>query len=150
MLSADTAGNSTTGADHARTAPGPDPTCHTAGPGRRRAATLGGCRFRQKGGLVTVTREARAAGGAVSPGTLWDGRWEVQAASGEVRGEIRALGADGLRQCGDWRASGLPRQVLEVTPGVWQGDRLLAAPCAGFGTIAATTRPGFHAFLLSH
>lgn len=115
-----------------------------------RDATLGGCRFRQKGGLVTVTREARAAGGAVSPGTLWDGRWEVQAASGEVRGEIRALGADGLRQCGDWRASGLPRQVLEVTPGVWQGDRLLAAPCAGFGTIAATTRPGFHAFLLSH
>jgi tRNA(Ile)-lysidine synthase len=107
-----------------------------------RAATLHGCRH-HKGWLL---REARAAGGPVPVGQVWDGRWRVTGPVGEVRG----LGADGLRQCPDWRAQGLPRQVLEVTPGLWQGDRLVAAPCAGFGPATATCAPSFHAFLLSH
>jgi tRNA(Ile)-lysidine synthase len=72
-------------------------------------------------------------------------RWSV---TGE--GEARLLGSDGLRQCPDWRATGLPRQVLEVTPGVWQGDTLIAAPCAGFGPATATCAPSFHEFLLLH
>ena len=107
-----------------------------------RDATLQGCRARQ-GWLL---REARALGGPVSVGQVWDGRWTVKGATGEVR----ALGADGLRQCPDWRALGIPRQVLEVTPGVWQGDRLVAAPSAGFGPATATCAPEFHASLLSH
>ncbi|MGL4235275.1 tRNA lysidine(34) synthetase TilS [Tabrizicola sp.] len=107
-----------------------------------RDATLAGCRFRQ-GWLM---REPRAVGGAVPVGAVWDGRWQVVGAEGEVR----ALGAEGLRQCPDWRARGLPRQVLEVTPAVWQDDRLIAAPSAGFGAGSATCTPGFHAFLLSH
>ncbi|MFZ1468064.1 MAG: tRNA lysidine(34) synthetase TilS [Paracoccaceae bacterium] len=113
---------------------------------QERDATLGGVRIRWKEGTCTVSREARAVGGPVPAGHLWDGRWQVSAASGE----ISALGAAGLRQCPDWRALGLPRQVLEVTPAVWQADRLIAAPCAGVGAATATTRPGFHAFLLSH
>ncbi len=112
----------------------------------QRDVTLGGVRFRWKDGSCTVSREARAVGGAVPAGQVWDGRWQVAGA----QGEIRALGADGLRQCPDWRATGLPRQVLEVTPGIWQGDSLIAAPCAGFGAATALCVPGFHAFLLSH
>jgi tRNA(Ile)-lysidine synthase len=107
-----------------------------------RDATLAGCRHR-KGWLL---REAQAVGGPVPVGQDWDGRWGVAGAEGEVR----ALGAAGLRQCPDWRATGLPRQVLEVTPAVWQGDRLIAAPLAGFGPATATCVNSFDAFLLSH
>lgn len=107
-----------------------------------RDATLAGCRYR-KGWLM---REPRAVGGPVPVGQVWDRRWMV---TGSV-GEVRALGPEGLRQCPEWRATGLPRQVLEVTPGLWQGDRLIAAPCAGFGTATAKCVPGFNAFLLSH
>jgi tRNA(Ile)-lysidine synthase len=106
-----------------------------------RDATLAGCRHRS-GWLM---REARAVGAMVPVGKLWDGRWQVVGAEGEVR----ALGA-GLRQCPDWRASGLPRQVLEVTPGVWQDDDLVAAPLAAFGPATATLATSFDAFLLSH
>ncbi|MES2549018.1 MAG: tRNA lysidine(34) synthetase TilS [Pseudomonadota bacterium] len=88
-----------------------------------RDATLAGCRAR--GGWLM--REARAVGGPVAVGQVWDGRWLVEGPAGEVR----ALGAEGLRQVNDWRKSGLPREVLLVTPGVWEGDRLLAAPLAG-------------------
>ncbi len=91
-----------------------------------RDATLAGCRFR-KGWLL---REARAVGGAVPFGGLWDRRWQVSGPAGPA-GEVRAVGAEGLRACPGWRATGLPRAVLEVTPGVWQGGLLVAAPIAG-------------------
>lgn len=86
-------------------------------------ATLAGCRAR--GGWLM--REPRALGGSVPVGQLWDGRWRVEGPPAEVR----ALGAEGLRQVKDWRKAGLPREVLLVTPGVWEGRRLLAAPLAG-------------------
>jgi tRNA(Ile)-lysidine synthase len=86
-------------------------------------ATLAGCRHRQG----WVLREARALGGPVPVGELWDGRWRVIG----QHAEVRALGA-GLRACPNWRATGLPRAVLEVTPSVWQGETLLAAPLAGW------------------
>ena len=89
-----------------------------------RDATLAGCRC-QKGWLM---REARAAGGPVRTGQPWDGRWLVEGPEAEVR----ALGGEGLRQCPGWRATGLPRKVVEVTPGVWSEGRLLAAPLAGW------------------
>jgi tRNA(Ile)-lysidine synthase len=88
-----------------------------------RDATLAGCRAR-RGWLM---REPRAVGAAVPVGQVWDGRWLVEGPSAEVRG----LGAEGLRQVKDWRKTGLPREVLLVTPGVWDGDSLLAAPLAG-------------------
>lgn len=105
-------------------------------------ATLAGCRARA-GWLM---REPRAVGGPVPVGELWDSRWRVEGPDGEVR----ALGAEGLRQVSDWRATGLPREVLQVTPGVWKGDRLLAAPLAGCGEgwQAKLDRP-FHLFGLS-
>lgn len=107
-----------------------------------RDATLSGCRFR-KGWLC---REPRALGGPVAAGRVWDGRWQVTGS-----GEVRALGAEGLRQCKDWRATGLPRHVLEVTPALWQGEALVSAPLAGLaaGSEARIIRP-FHLFGLSH
>jgi tRNA(Ile)-lysidine synthase len=87
-------------------------------------ATLQGCRTSRG----WVLREARHAGGEVAVGTLWDGRWRVTGPEGTVR----ALGDAGLRACPDWRGTGLPRGVLAVTPGVWQGETLLAAPLAGW------------------
>ena len=102
-------------------------------------ATLAGCRAR-RGWLM---REPRAVGGPVPVGALWDGRWVVSGPAGEVR----ALGGEGLRQVGDWRKSGIPRAVLLVTPGVWRGDTLLAAPLAGVSAEwqAKLDRP-FHLF----
>jgi len=88
-----------------------------------RDATLAGCRARN-GWLM---REPRAVGGPVQVGALWDGRWIVEGPEAEVR----ALGAEGLGQVKDWRKAGLPREVLLVTPGVWEGETLLAAPAAG-------------------
>ena len=108
-----------------------------------RDATLSGCRFR-RGWLM---REPRAVGGPVANGALWDRRWRVTGAVAEVR----ALGAEGLRDCPDWRATGLPREVLRVTPAVWQGNRLLAAPLAGRpGGCSARIERAFHLFGLSH
>jgi tRNA(Ile)-lysidine synthase len=105
-----------------------------------RDATLAGCRARD-GWLM---REPRAVGAPVPVGALWDGRWRVAGPEGEVR----ALGAEGLRQVKDWRGAGLPREVLVVTPGVWDGEVLLAAPLAAFLAQwqAKQDRP-FHLFL---
>lgn len=95
---------------------------------QKKDATLGGVRFRWQGDTCIVSREARACGGPVPVGQVWDGRWLVLGPEGEVR----ALGPAGLRQVPDWRKTGLPREVLVVTPGVWDGETLLAAPLAGF------------------
>ncbi len=102
-----------------------------------RDATLAGCRAR--GGWLM--REPRALGEEVAVGQLWDRRWRVTGPGARVR----ALGAEGLRQVPDWRRTGLPREVLLTTPGVWDRDRLLAAPLAGVsaGWQAKLDRP-FH------
>jgi tRNA(Ile)-lysidine synthase len=102
-------------------------------------ATLAGCRA--KGGWLM--REPRAVGGPVPVGALWDGRWRVTG----PKAQVRALGAEGLRQVNGWRETGLPREVLAVTPSVWEGDTLLGAPSAGFPAAwqAKLDRP-FHLF----
>lgn len=115
-----------------------------------RDATLAGVRFRWQDGFCTASREPRAVAARVAIGALWDGRWRVTGATGEVGGEVGALGAAGLRLCPDWRQTGHARQVLEVTPAVWQGERLIAAPLAGFGSARAECTPSFSSFLLSH
>jgi tRNA(Ile)-lysidine synthase len=104
-------------------------------------ATLRGTLVAANEGEALFRREARAVAGLVAkPGEFWDGRWSVE---GPWQGgeEIRALGAAGLRQCPDWRATGLPRGVLEVTPAVWRGERLVAAPWAGLAAGFVATCP---------
>nr|WP_240904308.1 tRNA lysidine(34) synthetase TilS [Rhodobacter sp. SGA-6-6] len=97
-----------------------------------KAATLAGCRL--KDGWL-----------AAEPRAVDMRRWRV-----EGQGQVAPLGPEGPRQCPDWRATGLPRHVLEVTPGLWQGETLIAAPCAGFGAATAICVPSFAQALLSH
>ena len=115
-----------------------------------RDATLAGCRFRHRNGSYTMTREARAVGGAVPPDTLWDGRWRVSGPA-PAGASLGALGAEGLRALPDWRATGLPREALMVTPAIWQGDTLVAAPLAApQAGWTATLEPSLPLFGLSH
>ncbi|WP_406736048.1 tRNA lysidine(34) synthetase TilS [Thioclava sp. GXIMD4215] len=107
--------------------------------------TLAGVQRSQKGGSVRFTRELAAVAQqvvAVSSAqiTQWD-RWRVGRDGPEAQGEtgayacrgltIAALGKEGLAQCPDWRATGVPRASLLASPAVWDGPTLLAAPLAG-------------------
>ncbi|MDQ2090171.1 tRNA lysidine(34) synthetase TilS [Marimonas arenosa] len=95
--------------------------------------TLAGCLVRIEPEAIRICREAAAVTELRAPlGELWDGRWRVIGPV-EEGAELRALGEDGLRQCLDWRESGLPSSSLVATPAVWRGGILLAAPLAGFG-----------------
>jgi tRNA(Ile)-lysidine synthase len=115
-----------------------------------RDATLAGCRIRVSDAMFRVVREPRAVGGPCKAGHLWDGRWQVSGpfAAGQ---EVRALGADGLRQCKDWQSTGFSRDSLLVSPSVWYNEVLIAAPVAGFGTeFSARIVAPFNQFVLSH
>ncbi|SIS56234.1 tRNA lysidine(34) synthetase TilS [Phaeovulum vinaykumarii] len=114
---------------------------HAAGPGyppRARALaallapaefdrTLAGCRIRRAGGRLRVAREFRAVADLVAPGPVWD-RWRIAGAPLPPGATIRALGPAGLARLPDWRVGGLPRPSALASPGIWQADRLLAAP----------------------
>lgn len=116
------------------------------------AATLAGVRLHLSGAVMRLTRESRAAGSAcaaqIAAGQLWDGRWLVEGPAAHA--EIRALGVQGLAQRPQWRDSGLPRDTLIVSPGVWDGTRLIAAPVIEPGAYRAIIRPGFEQFLITH
>lgn len=99
-----------------------------------RHTTLAGCRVRATDDAVQVSREAKAVAGLESPtDAIWDGRWRLTGPHDPAL-RVRALGADGLGQCAGWRAKGLSRAVLAVTPSVWRGNTLVAAPVAGTDT----------------
>ncbi len=118
-----------------------------------RDATLAGCRFVVKNGVVLAFRELKATGGNVAQNALWDGRWRIEGP--DVDGAtIGALAASGLGQIPDWRASGVARAALLSSPALWVGPRLIAAPCADFGAEwSANAFPGpqgLNSCVLSH
>lgn len=116
-----------------------------------RDATLGGCRFRMKDKQLTILREPRAvAQSECATDQIWDNRWQLSGPhSPDLR--IRALGADGLSLCPDWRSLGIPRDALLVSPAIWRGQTLIAAPLAGFSNDwCANCSPSFASFVLSH
>lgn len=83
-------------------------------------------------------------------GLPFDGRWDIQ---GKLDGlEVRALGAEGLKQLPDWRKLNIPRRVLLPTPAVWKGDWLVAAPLVGLenGFKASQLGPSFDNWLRQH
>ena len=97
---------------------------------------------------IWLAREDRAVTG--TEGNPFDGRWQVE---GPLEGlTVRALGAAGLKQLPDWRASGLPRRVLLPLPGVWKGDWLVSAPLIGPADRFKVTllRPNFDKWLRQH
>lgn len=100
---------------------------------------------------MLICREPRSLGPAVAAPGLWDQRWQITGPLSPDQ-ELRALGAEGLRQAADWRETGLAREILLVSPGLWQGEILIAAPLAGSGTAKwqAKLRQSFANFVLSH
>ncbi len=100
-----------------------------------RGLTAHGCVLRPSGAGVAIRREpARAAPAVPLSAGRWDGRWLYlgpQDATGRRR--MGALGAEGLADAPDWRATGLARETLLTTPAVRDGARLVAAPLAGLG-----------------
>ncbi|MBV7410230.1 tRNA lysidine(34) synthetase TilS [Maritimibacter sp. DP1N21-5] len=123
--------------------------------------TLGGALFTLKRGELRVTREPKAVEGLRAvPGALWDNRWRVSPPPGfEAKSlSVERLGEAGLRDCPNWRETGLPRDSLLSGPAVWDramGDaRLVAAPRAGLENgWSASLHPyggDFLSSLLSH
>ena len=104
-----------------------------AGLAEGQAATLGGCQALLRRGEIWVFREYNAVRDLRVPADqLWDRCWRATPPEGLPQGaELRALGAEGLAQCPDWRSLGRPRAMLLSTPAIWEGARLLAAPLAG-------------------
>ena len=115
-------------------------------------ATLHGVRARVTARHLRLFREVRAVAGPIdaADGALWDGRWQLHgpARQGEV---IRALGPDGLAQRPGWRDLGIPRDAALVSPSVWEGARLIAAPVLDpQGPWRAETAGCLALFILSH
>lgn len=110
--------------------------------------TLGGAIGWRGQGKIWIAREMAAVPAPVSQGRRW-GRWVIE---GEVPdgAQLGALGPEGLSQIPDWRALGLPRRVLLPTPALWRGDRLIAAPLAGFGPSLAVSCGEFTLSPVSH
>lgn len=99
----------------------------------RRDKTLAGCRIVTSDTQVRLFREARAVRDLTCPTDQpWDGRWQLDGPHADDL-QIRALGAEGLRDCPDWRATGRPRASLLASPAIWRGGTLVSAPIAGYG-----------------
>jgi tRNA(Ile)-lysidine synthase len=116
-----------------------------------KTATLAGCRIVTTQEAIRIMREPRAVAGLQSATTApWDHRWQLDGPDAPHL-TVRALGADGLAQCPDWRATGIARDILRTTPAIWHAERLIAAPMAGLSQgWTAKIRQSLHAFILSH
>jgi len=99
---------------------------------RARQATLHGCLLTREKTHIRIAREYAAVTHAAGlPSAPWDGRWKLDGPRPAAGSHIAALGAIGLAECPDAKASGLPRNSLMASPALWNGERLLAAPLAG-------------------
>ncbi len=93
--------------------------------------TLAGCILSAKADELRITREYNAVRDlSCATNGIWDNRWRLTGPHAASL-SIRALGEAGLRLCTDWRATEMPRMSLLVSPAVWEGERLVAAPLAG-------------------
>ncbi|MEM6386240.1 MAG: tRNA lysidine(34) synthetase TilS [Pseudomonadota bacterium] len=119
------------------------------GLGKGEKRTLHGCMV-FSGARLRIAREYNAVNGVRSDTkTLWDGRWQIRGPH-EKGLEICALGEDVCQT--PWRETGLPRESLRVTPAIWRGEALVAAPVAGVPngwSAEATGRGKFADFLIS-
>jgi tRNA(Ile)-lysidine synthase len=103
--------------------------------------TLHGCMVMVSAMTVRVTREYAAVAAVTGPtDAVWDGRWRLTGLYAPDL-QVRALG-EGIRQCPDWRETGLPRATLLASPAVWRGSTLVAAPVAGLVNGWSAEAPG--------
>jgi tRNA(Ile)-lysidine synthase len=92
-------------------------------------ATLDAVRIEREPGRQPLPR-ITVAGGTKA---LWDGRFVVAVAeSCSASCEVRALGAEGVRQLRDFGLTLEAARPLRLAPSFWQGDRLLAVPAVDF------------------
>ena len=86
----------------------------------------------QIGNLLRISREYAVVSleEATCP-ALWDNRYF--APNHDKKYKIQALGSKGLSLCPDWRSSRRPLIALKSSPSLWQDDKLISAPMAGFG-----------------
>lgn len=117
----------------------------------QRKRTLAGCILHGNGTQIRITREPKAVARTVCPtDQLWDNRWRVEGPH-DAGLELRALGAEGLKACKDWRGTGISRDALLVTPAIWHDDTLMAAPLAGLPNGWSAEIPAsFSRFIVSH
>lgn len=122
-----------------------------------RDVTLHGCRLVVKRGRVRIGRELQAVRELRTyASALWDRRWRMLPPEGaELAGlEVAALGEAGLKNCSDWRETGLPRTSLLAAPAIWNGAELVAAPLAGracgWGAELARGAEDYFVTILSH
>ena len=114
--------------------------------------TLHGCLVTHDTDSFRVTREHNAVKALCVPTTaVWD-RWVLDGPHAKNL-EFRALG-EAVKDCPEWRATGLPRTSLLASPAVFDGEMLISAPLAGFSNgWTAKLAPGrddFAAFLMDH
>ncbi|WP_299963350.1 tRNA lysidine(34) synthetase TilS [uncultured Roseobacter sp.] len=94
--------------------------------------TVDGCHAWRNHDMLWVAREYQGVRDVTCSTTeLWDGRWRVEGGPEHANLHVAALGTAGLAQLPAWRKTGRPGEVLRVTPGVWRGPELVAAPAAG-------------------
>jgi len=113
--------------------------------------TLSGCILHSDATQIRIARELNAVAQAASlTDQLWDNRWRVEGPH-EAGLQVRALGAEGLRACPNWRETGFSRDTLLATPAIWQREALIAAPLAGMSNGWTAEIPaGFSRFIVSH
>ena len=98
-----------------------------------RDTVLHGCLMLCNNKQVRICRELAAVSGKTVPAdAVWDERWVVEGPGNVGPYSVTALGAEGLLDCPDWRGTGRPRASLLASPAIWRGERLIAAPVAGY------------------
>jgi tRNA(Ile)-lysidine synthase len=114
--------------------------------------TLHGCLVTVSDMTLRIAREPAAVAKLRGPtDAIWDRRWRLEGPHAADL-HLRALG-EGVRDCPEWRQTGLPRATLMASPSVWRGAELVAAPVAGMANGWTAAVPGvrdFAAALISH
>ncbi|RDD96297.1 tRNA lysidine(34) synthetase TilS [Paracoccus pantotrophus] len=116
--------------------------------------TLEGVIAEPGGGFLRLVREPAAAArspAAEGADAIWDRRWQV--AGLRAGQQVRALGHAPLPGL-DWRGAGLTRDEAASSPGIWAGERLVAAPALrpvpDYGAKPLRGLPEFRALLYTH
>ncbi|MEM6742699.1 MAG: tRNA lysidine(34) synthetase TilS [Pseudomonadota bacterium] len=96
---------------------------------------------------VFLSREPERRAESVPVGALWDGRWRVETAGSCDETRLGALETTGMRALSRLEAEGVwtpsaawkrsSRAARCVSPALWEGENLRAAPLAGHGNAAA-------------
>ncbi|MEM7519155.1 MAG: hypothetical protein AAF368_19795, partial [Planctomycetota bacterium] len=96
---------------------------------------------------VFLSREPSKTPESVASDALWDGRWRLETPVRSAETHLGALETAGLQALATLERQGLwtpparwktaSRAARRVSPALWSGETLLAAPFAGHGNVTA-------------